>query len=315
VLLRLVRGAGRRGLGGIRPRRGRIVRPLILCDRVQVRYFLVDRGLTWRVDRSNFDLRFARARVRFGFLPALTRELNPRLPRALARLADVVREEDALLDGLTRAALSDAAALESAILTALDPPLARRAVLRWWRRHGSGRRLGQVHVAAILALAGREGSATSRVPGGAVVRDGAQLRFVVGDGRERAAEPYALALGRDQTVATPGGWHLSAIVADRARAPVADAMTCLADADALPEILTVRSRRPGDRMRPLGLGGTTTLKRLLIARKVPRAARDLWPVVVAGEDVLWVPGCARGEHARVSDVTRKVIVVRAEKRV
>src|SRR6185369_3875667 len=145
VLLRLVRGAGRRGLGGIRPRRGAIVRPLLLCDRVQVRHYLVERGLSWRRDRSNFDYALARTRIRAGYLPALARELNPRLARALARLADVLRDEDALLDRIAATVPGMAERLDLAMLRALEPPIARRVIRRWWRRSGSGRRLGLGH--------------------------------------------------------------------------------------------------------------------------------------------------------------------------
>ncbi|MBP1689939.1 MAG: MesJ, partial [Deltaproteobacteria bacterium] len=148
VLLRVLRGAGRRGLGGIRPRRGRIIRPMLGCDRIQVRAFLVERGLAWRRDYSNFDLTLERSRMRHGFLPALAREFNPRLTAALADLADVMREEDLLLDRLAAVgARSDA--LESPVLNAIEPPLARRAIRQWWRRHGSGQRLGRTHVDAV----------------------------------------------------------------------------------------------------------------------------------------------------------------------
>ena len=140
LLLRLLRGAGRRGLGGIRPRRGAIIRPLLLCDRVQVRYFLCERGLAWRRDRSNFDFGLARTRVRAGYLPALARELNPRLSRALARLADVLRDEDVLLDRIASTVPGMRERLDLAVLAALEPAIARRVVRRWWRRLGSGTR-------------------------------------------------------------------------------------------------------------------------------------------------------------------------------
>ena len=170
VLLRVLRGAGRRGLGGIRPRRGRIIRPMLGCDRIQVRAFLVERGLAWRRDYSNFDLTLERSRMRHGFLPALAREFNPRLAAALADLADLMREEDALLDRLAAVgARSDA--LESPVLNAIEPPLARRAIRQWWRRHGSGQRLGRTHVEAVRHLASRASDGGEiAVPGGAVTR-------------------------------------------------------------------------------------------------------------------------------------------------
>ncbi len=88
---------------------------------------------------------------------------------------------------------------------------------------------------------------------------------------------------------------------------------CLLDGDAAPAALVVRNRRPGDRIRPLGLGGHTTIKRLFIARRVPRFLRALHPLVVAGDEVLWVPGCARSDRALITATTRRRLVVRAER--
>jgi tRNA(Ile)-lysidine synthase len=87
---------------------------------------------------------------------------------------------------------------------------------------------------------------------------------------------------------------------------------CVLDADAVNGALVVRNRRPGDRLRLLGLGGHTSLKRLLIARRVPRALRAAHPVVVAGDEIVWVPRCGRAEAALVGGATRRVLVVRLE---
>ena len=313
VLLRLLRGAGRRGLGGIRPRRGRIIRPLIRCDRVQVRAFLAARGLAWRRDRSNFDLTYHRARVRMGFLPALAREFNPRLARSLARLADVMREEDALLDRLAAALGRRGPDLDLAALCALDLPLARRALRQWWRRHGSGRRLGFGHVEAVLALARRNrGEGEIRVPGGAVARTPRTLLFRASQ-EEEPTPPYALALASGETLQLPGGWRVSlGEEAGDAGTEPGEAV-CVLDAAQVPPVLTVRNRRPGDRIRPLGLAGRTTIKRLLIARRVPRLLRGTYPLLVCGEEIVWVPGCARSARALVSADTCRRLVVRVER--
>lgn len=312
VLLRVVRGAGRRGLGGIRPRRGAIIRPLLLCDRVQVRQYLVARGLAWRRDRSNFDYALTRTRVRAGYLPALARELNPRLARALARLADVLRDEDTLLDRIAATVPGMDERLDLAMLRAIEAPIARRVLRRWWTRAGSGRRLGLAHVDAALALATRaEGGGRVRAPGGWIVRTDACLAFASGDG-PAAVDPYEHVLAPGAIVELPGGWRLS-LAEVSVDAPVAAGDDCcLLDADAVPPVLVVRNRRAGDRLRLLGLGGSTSLKRLFITRRVPREARAAHPVVIAGDDIVWVPRCGRGERALVRAGTRRLLIVRVE---
>jgi tRNA(Ile)-lysidine synthase len=308
VLLRLLRGAGRRGLGGIRPRRGRIVRPLLLCDRMQVRAFLVERGLEWRRDHSNFDLASERARVRHGFLPALARELNPRLSANLAELADVMRDEDALLDRLA-AATARRATLAVDVLTALEPPLARRAVQQWWRRHGNGRRIGRAHVDTIRQVAERASDdGEVAVPGGTVVRAARGLTFRPGRPPALRTDSYRLALEPGAEARTPNGWTLSLTEATTSAVERGDTV-CVLDADSVRN-LEVRSRLPGDRLRLHGLAGHTSIKRLLNARAVPRHLRSDYPLVIADGEVLWVPGCARSDRALVGPETTRCYVIR-----
>src|SRR5579862_2558880 len=102
ILLRLLRGAGRRGLAGMRHVRGRLFRPLLGATRMDVRRFLAERGLGFAVDRTNADLRLVRNRVRRVLVPWLEAELNPRLGPALAALAERLAGEDELLDALAR---------------------------------------------------------------------------------------------------------------------------------------------------------------------------------------------------------------------
>jgi len=104
VLLRLVRGAGGRGLAGIRPRRDHVIRPLLPITRQELRADMVARGQQWREDATNADVAIPRNRVRHELLPYLSQHFNPAITRALARLADVARADEAWLDTLVERA-------------------------------------------------------------------------------------------------------------------------------------------------------------------------------------------------------------------
>ena len=104
VLLRLLRGAGTRGLRGILPVRGRIVRPLLGCTRAALRADLAARGEAWREDATNADLDVPRNRVRHELLPLLAARYQPAVTRLLARTAAVADAEDALLEALAEEA-------------------------------------------------------------------------------------------------------------------------------------------------------------------------------------------------------------------
>ena len=201
VLLALLRGSGADGLGGMSPTRRLdaaeppvlLARPLLAwARRADTEDYCRARGVEWRADAMNEDERFARVRVRRKLLPLLE-TFNPRAAHALARTADLLREDAAALDAeaarLLREA-SDEAAGEDAGAAAgplrVDalggaPPAVRRRAIRLWLARGRGdlRRLESAHVAAVEKLLGGErGGRVAELPGGASVeRRGRRLYF------------------------------------------------------------------------------------------------------------------------------------------
>jgi tRNA(Ile)-lysidine synthase len=139
VLFNLSRGSALRGAGGIRPRRGRLVRPLLHTPRAAILAYLAHHGIPYAQDPSNKDLRRARARLRATVHPALA-GLNPRFEAHIARFADAAREDDAYLVRLARRRLEAArrpgGALLAAAVAAAPAPLARRMLVRWLREAG-----------------------------------------------------------------------------------------------------------------------------------------------------------------------------------
>jgi tRNA(Ile)-lysidine synthase len=283
LLYRLAVSPGRRALLGMRPRRDRLVRPLLEVTRDETRAYCRERGLEWRDDPSNEDVRFARARVRHEVVPAL-RELNPALERTVADTIEQLRDEAAVLDDAVRVAGSPPFALDD--LRGMPRALAR-LVLRAAAESAAGApvALPQRDADRILAL-GASGTATVELAGGvrAVAEYGA-IRFERALA-EAAPEPARLAVpGRVRF----GPWEIEA------REGAGDD---LLDAAALGPVLTVRPWRHGDRMRPAGLGGSKTLQDLFTDRKVPRAERATWPVVEAAGEIVCVPAVAVGERFR-----------------
>jgi tRNA(Ile)-lysidine synthase len=139
VLLRIVRGAGGRGLSGIAPRRDNVVRPLLEVTRDELRAELTARGQAWREDATNADVAIPRNRVRHELLPYLERHFNPAAIRALARLADVTRADESWADALVEATAPEAISTQDGAVSlnvsrlkgspeALARRLARRAL-------------------------------------------------------------------------------------------------------------------------------------------------------------------------------------------
>jgi tRNA(Ile)-lysidine synthase len=173
-LLKLIRGAGMTGLGGIYPQRGEVIRPLLDVSRSELRAYLTSAGHSWVEDETNEDLRNPRNRVRHRVLPELNLAAGADTSTAIARAAGLVRDDSQWLDELAgdrfdavvRAGGSglevDAAALDEE-----PPPVQRRILLKALRMLGTGREIGLDHVEAALGVAaGLSGGAD--VPGGRV---------------------------------------------------------------------------------------------------------------------------------------------------
>jgi tRNA(Ile)-lysidine synthase len=197
VLLRLLRGAGIRGLAGVLPRReDGVVRPLLDVSRAEVEAFLAHRAIEAPVrDPSNDDPRYQRVRVRREVLPALSRE-SPAIARTIAALAEEARELRTWVEGLGQALVAGQPRdrIDVARVSALAPPL-RREVLRQWGERLAGAGHGRAHLEALeIALAGR---GEARLPGGRVVRIEERWLRVVSvlpstpaDGREGPPTPH-----------------------------------------------------------------------------------------------------------------------------
>ena len=173
-LLKLIRGAGLTGLGGIHPRRGRVIRPVLDVSRADLRNYLVQRGESWMEDESNDDLANPRNRMRHVVLPELDcAAAGPTRP-GIARAAGLIREDAEWLDELAArryveltAESSNGLAIEAAALLAEPIPVRRRVLLRALRSAAAGQEVGLEHVdSAMAALSGTRGGVD--VPGGRV---------------------------------------------------------------------------------------------------------------------------------------------------
>jgi tRNA(Ile)-lysidine synthase len=294
LLLRLLRGSGRRGLSAMRARSGDVLRPMLDVSRDDVRAHLAARGLPWREDPSNADPALLRNRVRHELLPYLESRFNPKLREGLARTAGLVAEESDVLERLaadlsTRAArrAGEAVVLNARELAAAPAAVARLVVRGALAEAGGLRRVGSVHVDRVLALA-RKPSSGRRLP----LPGGREALFRFGEvwigGRAEPAEPFVRPLEVPGSVDLPGGVRLVARTLDGPTAlarPSASEAVVSAPGD---EPLVVRTRRPGDRVR--AGGRDVSLKRYLLDARVPADVRAGLPLLASGHRVLWIAG-------------------------
>jgi tRNA(Ile)-lysidine synthase len=357
VLMRMIRGAGLRGLGGIHPRIlvedddgaacGEIVRPLLSFRRDELESYLKDIGQCWREDATNDDAKFTRNRLRKRVIPLLEKDFNPSVAENLAELAEIARgEEDywenevagwmgtaihwsepewarnaAAVAGLVQIALAGGSDVansspgrkpEEDVQSRIDkarwlimnasvdrmwflaePAAVQRRAVKAIGEH-AGIPLEFKHVEEILRFAGDKsgsGKELSLPSGWRVLRQPEQILFLTPDLREPAPSQdyeYDLPIPGQVEVCELG----STVEACRVPGePVAGYNPeQLLDADSLPGPLRVRNWRAGDRFWPGHTKSPKKIKELLQERRVAQPERRLWPVVVSGNEIVWMRG-------------------------
>jgi tRNA(Ile)-lysidine synthase len=326
-LLRLIRGAGPRGLAGIRPRAGRVIRPLLDISRDDLRRYASVHGLRFREDETNADRSIPRNRVRHELMPLL-REYSPAIERVLAREAGIAREDE---DRLQQEAIELAGSivlrgkrgieLDVERLRSAPPALASRVVRLALEQGAPGRFFGAGDVERVLTMAGDSRPIALDLPGQTASRVGDRIvlgapaeaafsnsfRFPLSIPGEVMLTDWSVSAETLEVGSAPGSWSR--------RRPEETAAVATVAIDALRLPLSVRNRRRGDRFRPLGMGGKTRkLQDFLVDRKVARADRDGLPLVVDREErIVWVVGHAVGEEFRVTKPSQGVILLKARR--
>ncbi|MGA8762398.1 MAG: tRNA lysidine(34) synthetase TilS [Candidatus Sulfotelmatobacter sp.] len=352
VLMRLIRGTGMRGLGGIHPRipveredaehehedgHGEIIRPLLEIRRRELEQYLIELKQPWREDSSNADVKFTRNRVRQVLVPLLESEFNPAVADSLAELAEIARgEEDyweneisGWLGTVVQWAPPAAEQVERESLIQIQPSPGQRSpcdnpqqlppksqeatavsISRAWlltEPVAAQRRLvkavgGHIgislefrHVEEIVRFAaenGPSGKQLSLPRGWRVAREQEALVFRAPDPRpHKRMRDYQYQLPLPGRAVVPE----AGIVVEALRLPPKWKAAeynpqQLLSAELLPAELTVRNWRPGDRFWPAQTKAPKKIKELLTERHIAQAERELWPVALDGEQIVWMRG-------------------------
>ena len=270
ILMHLVRGTGLKGLGGIAPQRGKLIRPMLGITRREVEDFLAEWHLPHVEDSTNETDAFLRNRLRHHVMPLLAAE-NPRIAENLSQMALRLREDEACLSQLSHYETLP----EVETLRTLPSAVRSRMLERFLKGNGV-REPEDVHIAQAEALVFSDSpSASAAFPGGVTLSR--QYGHLTANPTGEAFTPV--------TLNCPGSAKVAGI-----------RITCepageLAQSENLLTVcpsgkISIRPRQTGDKIRLSG--GSKSLKKLFIDRKIPAADRGRIPVVCDETGILGV---------------------------
>jgi tRNA(Ile)-lysidine synthase len=322
VLLRLLRGSGTRGLGGIYPSlSGKIYRPFLSLTRAEIEGELRDRKLDFRTDSTNQDLRFQRNKIRIELLPLLEREFNPEVASLLAELAGRARDDEEALEQVSHERAFPWRVREGAeekfpirALLGFAPAIQRR-VLRQMILAVKGDLKGITH---------RQMEALRQLV--AEAQSGGKLLFPERLEARREFDWLVIAPRAEQTpnhefsypVEVPGEIRVPELgVIFRTKLIAVEALGKTynsvwmggLDQHKLPGKLILRNWRPGDHFRPLGSQKPRKLKELIGRKKIPARRRKGWPVLESGSEIVWVRGFPPASPVAATADSKQIIVI------
>jgi tRNA(Ile)-lysidine synthase len=342
VLMRLLRGSGARGLAGIPPVYGDTIRPLLEVGRSDIEAYCRENQIPTMSDTYNYDMAYTRNLLRHRVMPQLADRFNPSLVKTLAATGLILRWDADYLDAdAERRFLSCSytegrvTSIDDAVLEGMHPAVASRVLERAWRECAdpsedsmSPRVLEMRHILSLME--GKHSQITLPL-GVTASREDGYLRFYPSPPKVDVTldSPHDLAgtevwipgLGLTVSLKVLGSEETSKVACDPGKAaPRASRPHWLMvepvvhlDYNRCTWPLRIRTRMDGDRFAPLGMQGKEQkLKDFFISNRVPRLYRDFVPLLVSGDDIIWVGGFRLSEKYRIQPESSRIL--RAEVR-
>ncbi len=317
VLYNLFRGSGLKGLGGMRPERGVIIRPLLFAEKREILEFLEERGISHCEDSTNASGDYVRNRLRGEIIPAVTERINRNACGNVLRAAEAAYEADAYLEKVAKRLIEESAmrkmktaesggdessgqevkaiAMPVSILLENDD-IIRRYVIRLMISEMS-RSLKDITSTHVKDTAGLLHSTVGHridLPGGLYA--------------ERSYEELWLKREADKEEKQLPKLQTTVFSYEKGQEFPKNGYTKWFDYDKINNALCVRFRETGDYIMLAG-GGKKTVKAFMIDEKIPKEERDRIPLVADGSHILWIIGYRISEYYKITGNTHTVIQI------
>ncbi len=314
VLLHLLRGTGIKGLRGILPVNGNIIRPLLEINKLEIEDYLKAQGLPYYVDQSNFDPAYLRNKIRHHLIPLLKEEYNPRIVENLNQLAVIAREENQALELEVQNALpqvivhkdTNSITLNIGELDKWPKAVQKRAIFKVLGSLAGEKGWEASDIEIILDLMTKTGS-SKRVHLKKSVNIAKVYDELVFSTFKKEIISFDYILNIPTIISLPTGdkYQIELVTANDFRAEDYDLYI---DYDKCTPPLHLRSRQMGDMFYPYGIEGSKKVKDFFIDAKVPRAKRNDIPLLTSSRgDIYAILGYRISSLAKVDQNSQRIL--------
>ena len=317
ILMHLLRGSGLTGLRGILPKRDAIVRPLLEMSRKDILEFLSENNIQYVTDSTNAQTKNARNRIRHGLLAEIRQNYNPNIVQTLSETAHLLRADSEYIEMQAQCAYADTVSkLEDALLVHMQKysMLPEAIALRVMKKAiseciGSAQDIpfDTVLRAHTHCLNRAVGSRVDLPMGAAAVLEHTGLYMY----KHSSVIEYLYNINPGEVIfLEEAGMTLYTELTDCIGEEADNAAYFDYEGIAMP--LVVRNRRSGDKIKLQGMTGSKKLKEYFIDTKIDKHIRDIWPLVCAGDEILWICGKRKSVLCAANKNTKKVLKITCE---
>jgi len=300
LLMHMLRGASPAGLSGMRQEQNGLIRPLLPFSRERIESYAREHGLAWVQDETNADPSYTRNYLRHNVVPGLKR-VNPQAVEALGRLADLSAAQNDYMAQQAEALLSERM-INHALRDVRDVHQGLRSVaLHTYLVRCGVKEPDYDDVQRICALFAMSSGKRATISKRLFERDAQGVRMVT----ESQEGIWPLRLGVNDTPLGRFTLRLTEIPDSLDLGKNAQVF----DAQKAGKTLYVRTKQPGDRVQLLGSTGSRLVSDVLTDKKVPRSVRGTVPLIVSGDDIIWIAGIAPCRPCAVSAGSTQALVI------
>ena len=328
VLIRLVRGCGLKGLSGINPSYGRIIRPLINISKKQILAYLILNNLDYCVDSSNLSKDYLRNRIRLELLPILEEKFNPAIRKTIRRTAEILADEEAFISAEAERVFnklvkrnvypldprSSYLTYAAAEFITLDTALKRRLIEKMFHLSGAEPNFQAIQDILRLSDEGKNGAELHMNSGLTVYKSADEVFFSLEPQKKRRIRE-AKSFEDIVVINEPGIYRIdrlqkTLVLTKRNVSPsvfTSDRLFISLDKNIFPMVL--RQPLHGESFTPLGAPGRKKISKFLSDRKIPRPLRYAFPVLVSGDDIIAIAGITISNAFRITDQTSECLEI------
>ena len=287
LIFNLTRGTALKGLCGIPPKRGNIIRPIILCTREDIENYCNDNGLNYVTDSTNLSDDYSRNKIRHNVIPVL-KQLNQNVEYAAARTSASLNEDNSFLDEYAQNvmfSLDNEGSLEVVSLELYSPSVAKRVIKQYFEVCYPSVHLENHHINSIYKICLLKKGKVNLPCDIYGDVSGGKLSFFT----DNASFSQSFSVNITENTNVNNLFSNNII-----------------DCDKIVGKLTVRTRMEGDSIRLNNRGCTKTLKKLYCENKIPKNLRDSLPVIADEKGVVWVYNIGVSARCAVTKNTKRI---------